>query len=172
MGRSAHWRIHTPLLWCLLPPQLPPHDVVALFSDLSAMLGSHRQLFLDTQQHVLKQQQAVQEFETLPDSTTVADLAAEVEALQAALQRSTANLMEIQQDSLLAGELSAVGGYWLLRRLLPQLQGNIEATLLGLTALPGLNYQVRCVCAHVCEHVVVCRRPLVLCEHVMSRKTE
>ncbi|WIA22814.1 hypothetical protein OEZ86_009765 [Tetradesmus obliquus] len=113
--------------------EAPPHSVVALFSDLSAMLSSHKPLYLDWQ--IAKQQQ---------QQTSDSDLAAEIEALQAALMVASPNLMGIQQDRLLAGELSAVGGYWLLRRLLLQLAaaGDAAAVLQGVLALPGLNYQV------------------------------
>uniref|UniRef100_A0A383VK72 Uncharacterized protein n=1 Tax=Tetradesmus obliquus TaxID=3088 RepID=A0A383VK72_TETOB len=113
--------------------EAPPHSVVALFSDLSAMLSSHKPLYLDWQ--IAKQQQ---------QQTSDSDLAAEIEALQAALMVASPNLMGIQQDRLLAGELSAVGGYWLLRRLLLQLAaaGDAAAVLQGVLALPGLNYQL------------------------------
>lgn len=50
--------------------------------------------------------------------------------------------MSIQQDPLLAGELSAVGGYWLLRRFLPAVVDQPELVLQGLCALPGLGYKV------------------------------
>jgi hypothetical protein len=118
--------------------QAAVHNIVALFSDLSAMLSSHQPLYLDWQ--IAKQQQ--QQLQT-----SGSDLAAELAALQAALMVSSPNLLGIQQDSLLAGELSAVGGYWLLRRLLPQLQaaGNAAAVLQGVMALPGLSYQVGCL---------------------------
>jgi hypothetical protein len=111
--------------------------VVALFSDLSAMLASHQPLILEYQITKQQQQQQIQ--------TSDSDLTAELEALQAALTASSPNLLGIQQDSLLAGELSAVAGYWLLRRLLPELQsaGDAAAVLQGVLALPGLQYQVR-----------------------------
>jgi hypothetical protein len=86
---------------------------------------------------------------------------AELAALDAALDSAQANLEAVQADTLLAGELSALGGFWLLRRLLPALAeqrgGAVvaaadadeaaaadadEAALAGLLALPGLGYQV------------------------------
>jgi hypothetical protein len=111
--------------------------LVALFSDLSAMLASHKPLYFDWQ--VAKQQQQQQQGSQTSDNGS-----SDLDALQAAMMVTGPNLMGIQQDSLLAGELSAVGGYWLLRRLLPQLQadGDAAAVLQGVLALPGLNYQV------------------------------
>jgi hypothetical protein len=102
------------------------------------MLASHKPLYFDWQ--LAQQQQQQQQASQTSDSDT-----AKLAALQAALMATGSNLMAIQQDNLLAGELSAVGGYWLLRRLLPQLQadGNAAAVLQGVMALPGLGYKVR-----------------------------
>jgi hypothetical protein len=113
--------------------------VVALFADLSAMLASHKPLYFDWQIAKHQQQQQQQQGSQTSDNGSI-----ELDALQAAVMVTGPNLMGIQQDRLLAGELSAVGGYWLLRRLLPQLQadGNAAAVLQGILALPGLNYQV------------------------------
>jgi hypothetical protein len=100
------------------------------------MLSSHKPLYFDWQ--LAKQQQQQQGSQTSDSDSS------DLDALQAAMMVTGANLMGIQQDNLLAGELSAVGGYWLLRRLLPQLQadGNAAAVLQGVMALPGLSYQV------------------------------
>lgn len=64
-------------------------------------------------------------------------------ALQDAMQHASTNLAAIEQDPLLAGELSAVGGFWLLRRFLPAVQAQPDMVLQGLGALPGLGYKVR-----------------------------
>lgn len=111
-----------------------------LLSDLSAMLGSIQGLVQDMQHStaLLKQQQTQHK----RDATNPQALEAEVEALQAAVQQSNTNLLAIQQDPLLAGELSAVAGYWLLRRFLPEVQQQPELVLQGLCALPGLGYRV------------------------------
>jgi len=137
---------------------------VLLLCDLSAALGSIQLLLEDTrqatallQQQQQQQQQPQQQQQGLasspnessgsskspPDSAGGQDtLAAEVSALQAAMQQSSTNLMSIQQDPLLAGELSAIGGYWLLRRFLPAVGDQPELVLQGLCALPGLGYKV------------------------------
>lgn len=70
-------------------------------------------------------------------------LSTELHAVEAALATAVKNLTVIYEDGLLAGELSAVGGYWLLRRFLPALQQQPQLVLRGLCALPGFRYQVR-----------------------------
>jgi hypothetical protein len=72
----------------------------------------------------------------------VHSLSTELHAVETALAAAIENLTAIYQDTLLAGELSAVGGYWLLRRFLPALQQQPPLVLTGLCALPGLRYKV------------------------------
>eukprot|EP00775_Hariotina_reticulata_P011598 gene11598-11742_t len=135
-----------------LLPETQAARLVHLFADLAAVFASHSQLLADTQRKLLlRQQQQLQA--TAP--VLHGKEAAEVAALQAALQTSSTNLKDIYQDQLLAGELSAVAGYWLIRKLLPAVaqqqssaepdgRGDAAAVVLsGLLALPGLRYQVR-----------------------------
>jgi hypothetical protein len=119
--------------------------LVLLLSDLSAMLGSISALVQDMQHSTaLLQQNQQQQQQPNQDAANTKGLEAEVSALQAALQQSSTNLLAIQQDPLLAGELSAVAGYWLLRRFMPEVQQQQqpELVLQGLGTLPGLGYRV------------------------------
>jgi hypothetical protein len=118
-------------------PQESPAALVLLLADLAAMLGSLGALVEAVQQQHQQQQQQQQDSDD-------GSAAAEAAAVQAALQLSSSNLLAIQADPLLAGELNAVGGYWLLRRLLPAVPEPEQpaALLTGLCALPCLGFKV------------------------------
>jgi hypothetical protein len=126
--------------------QESPAHLVLLISDLAAVLASPVSLFQDLSAAVSQQEQqqgAASTSGTQPSTGAAGEhTAGELSALQAAMQQASKNLQSIQQDQLLAGELSAVGGYWLLRRFLPALHGQPELVLQGLAALPGLGYRV------------------------------
>jgi hypothetical protein len=104
------------LLLLLAQLQTPAAQLVHLFADLAAVFASHKQLLADTQQLLLIQQEQLQSSAAAAQDE---EEAAEVAALQTALQTSSTHLQDIYQDQLLAGELSAVAGYWLIRKLLP-----------------------------------------------------
>lgn len=147
-----------------MPLQEPPESLVQLLSDLAAMLGSMQALLQQIRQHTALLQQLQQHSDSSAPASSSAsseqlatgvveatancqhvdDVAAELSALQAALQQGSAHLVAIQKDALLAGELSAVGGYWLLRRLLPAVQDKPVLSLQGVCALRDLGYQVGC----------------------------
>lgn len=126
------------------------------------MFASNRQLLIHTQQHI----QHLQQYDKQEQQQL------EAEALQAAFETSTANLMAIQEDQLLAGELSALCGYWLVRHLLPQLAtgDHTGVAVRGFRVLQELRYQVgvRCVSAamqHMCtQH---CHELLRIALHIM-----
>lgn len=122
----------------------------ALFQDLSAALSQQKQ-----QQQQQGTPDTPQPSVTPPAGLGGSDIitAAEVSALQAAMQQASTNLAAIQQDPLLAGELSAVGGYWLLRRFMPALQDQPELILKSLGALPGLGYKVGSTHGLPCKQV-------------------
>jgi hypothetical protein len=122
---------------CVL--QEPPESLVLLLADLAAMLGSPASLLQDLAAASAQSQQQQPSEQPPP-----ADAQQSSEAVMAAMQQASTNLQAIQQDPLLAGELSAVGGYWLLRRFLPTLHEQPGVVLTGLTALPGLGYRVSC----------------------------
>lgn len=119
--------------------QEPPESLVLLLADLAAMLGSPASLLQDLAATSAQSQQQQPSAQPPP-----ADAQQSSEAVMAALQQASKNLQAIQQDPLLAGELSAVGGYWLLRRFLPTLHKQPDMVLHGLSALPGLGYRVSC----------------------------
>ena len=50
--------------------------------------------------------------------------------------------LQVRADGLLAGELHAMCGYWMLSRLLPEVDA--QHVLLGLRAMEGLGYKVGC----------------------------
>ncbi|KAF8066322.1 hypothetical protein HT031_002645 [Scenedesmus sp. PABB004] len=127
----------------LLPAaaEAAPREAAHLLADLGAVLASPTALALEAQRQLallqLQQQQ-------LPGSGAAAELA----ALQAALETATHHVAAIRQHRLLAGELSAMGGYWLLRRLLPRLAGGgpaqrgAAARGFGALAADRLGYRV------------------------------
>lgn len=136
--------------------------MVLLFSALAAAMDSHQQLRQQTAlalqhqqaQQALQQQQAQQAQEVLHGAyaevvalaaaeaagEAAARAATQAASLQAALEVSLAHLKQVCEDKLLAGELHAVSGFWLLRRLLPRVDG--AHVLLGLRAMRRLGYQV------------------------------
>lgn len=137
------------LLECDL--QEPPESLVMLLADLAAMLGSPASLLQDLAATSAQSQQ--QQSSAQPPA---ADAQQSSEAVMAALQQASTNLQAIQQDPLLAGELSAVGGYWLLRRFLPTLHKQPDMVLHGLSALQGLGYRVSCRAWRRCIMLAVC----------------
>lgn len=120
-----------------------------LLADLAAMLGSPASLLQDLAATSAQSQQQQQQSSVLRHPP--ADAQQSSEAVMAALQQASTNLQAIQQDPLLAGELSAVGGYWLLRRFLPTLHKQPDVVLHGLSALPGLGYRVSCQACRGCR---------------------
>lgn len=120
--------------------QEPPESLVLLLADLAAMLGSPASLLQDLAAASAQSQQQQEQQSSAPSPP--ADAQQSHEAVMAAMQQASTNLQAIQQDPLLAGELSAVAGYWLLRRFLPTLREQPGLVLTGLKALPGLGYRV------------------------------